>query len=213
MSYVGKQVTASQINFLASAKYTSFQTMVDDTNAAVITDDLGHKVIPAGTILPANDATAQGITTDEVDVSNGGQLVGLIVEGWLYAKRLPVAPSADAITAMSTIHFKDADTGTSDPKADGGSTTPSNPSEVDVTSVTLDQETLTGQVGGSGTLVATVAPDDATNKTVTWTSSDETVATVDASGVVTFVKVGTATITAEADGQSATSTVTVTDAA
>lgn len=106
---VGKNITASQINFLASSKYVSFQTLVDDTNAAVVTDDLGRKVIPAGTILPANDKTAQGITTDEVDVTDNAQLVGLIQEGWIYGQRLPVAPTADAAKAMMAIHFKDAE--------------------------------------------------------------------------------------------------------
>lgn len=110
MSYVGKQVNVNETNFLASSKFVSFQQLVDNTNAAVVTDELGHKVIPAGSILPANDATAKGISTDEVDVTDGKALVGLIVEGWVYGKRLPVAPSADAIKAMTAIHFKDADT-------------------------------------------------------------------------------------------------------
>lgn len=107
--YVGKQVTADEVNFLASSKFTSFSTMVDDTNAAVTTDDLGHKVIPAGTILPTNDAKAKGILLDEVNVTNGAQLAPLMVEGWVLGQRLPVAPTAEAITAMTTIHFKDAD--------------------------------------------------------------------------------------------------------
>ncbi|MBP3624605.1 MAG: Ig-like domain-containing protein, partial [Peptococcaceae bacterium] len=58
------------------------------------------------------------------------------------------------------------------------------------------------------TLTATVLPENATNKTVTWTSSDETVATV-ADGVVTALKAGNVTITATADGKSATCEVTV----
>lgn len=110
MSYVGKQVNVNETNFLASSKFVSFQQLVDNTNAAVVTDELGHKVIPAGSILPANDATAKGISTDEVDVTDGKALVGLIVEGWVYGKRMPVAPSADAIKAMTAIHFRDADT-------------------------------------------------------------------------------------------------------
>ena len=83
-----------------------------------------------------------------------------------------------------------------------------------VTSVTLDKNTLELYTGGSENLTATVAPDNATNKTVTWSSSDNTVATVDNNGNVTAVKAGTATITATAadgSGCSATCTVTVTD--
>ena len=73
--------------------------------------------------------------------------------------------------------------------------------DIAVTGVTLDQETLTLTAGGTtGTLLATVAPADATNKNVTWTSSNESVATV-AAGVVTPVAAGSATITVTtADG-------------
>ena len=83
-----------------------------------------------------------------------------------------------------------------------------------VTGVTLDKNTLELYTGDTATLTATVAPDNATNKTVTWSSSDNTVATVDNNGNVTAVKAGTATITATAadgSGCSATCTVTVTD--
>ena len=71
-----------------------------------------------------------------------------------------------------------------------------NPTTVNVTGITLSQTEAAVTIGGETlTLTATVAPDDATDKTVTWTSSDPTVATV-ANGVVTAVAAGTATITA-----------------
>lgn len=79
---------------------------------------------------------------------------------------------------------------------------------IKVTSVTVSPKTLDLEVGQTGTLTATVKPDNATNKTVTWTTSNDKVATV-ANGVVTAVGKGTATITAAADGKTATCTVTV----
>lgn len=82
---------------------------------------------------------------------------------------------------------------------------------VSVTSVKLDQTSLSLTVGGTGTLNATVQPDNATNKAVTWSSSNETVATVE-NGVITAVGAGTADITVTTqDGQkTAVCAVTVT---
>ena len=84
---------------------------------------------------------------------------------------------------------------------------------VSVTGVTLDETELALYTGGSATLTATVAPDNATNKAVTWSSSDNTVATVDNTGTVTAVGAGNATITVttEDGSKTATCTVTVTD--
>lgn len=77
-------------------------------------------------------------------------------------------------------------------------------------SLTFDKTTLTLQVGGSDAIVATVAPADATDKTVAYSSSDETIVTVDSAGKVTAVKAGTATITGKTiNDKSATCEVTV----
>lgn len=69
-----------------------------------------------------------------------------------------------------------------------------NGGTVAVTGVTI-QETLPLGVDSTFTLVATIAPEDATNKSVTWASDNEAVATVDANGVVRGVAEGTANIT------------------
>ena len=82
---------------------------------------------------------------------------------------------------------------------------------VDVSEVTLDKAELTLVEGQEAELKATVKPDDATDKMVTWTSSDEAVATV-ADGKVNAVKAGTTTITAKAGAKEATCKVTVTAA-
>ena len=86
---------------------------------------------------------------------------------------------------------------------------------VAVTGVSVD-ETASVNVGETTTLTATVSPDDATNKNVTWTSSDEAIATVDANGVVTGVAAGEATITVTSvadNNKKATCIVTVTTVA
>lgn len=66
---------------------------------------------------------------------------------------------------------------------------------VHVTGVSLDQHTATLQPEGTLQLTATITPSDATDKKVTWTSSNESVATVSSTGLVTAVANGEATIT------------------
>ncbi|MCI8489132.1 MAG: hypothetical protein HFJ04_02590 [Lachnospiraceae bacterium] len=86
---------------------------------------------------------------------------------------------------------------------------PDDEQPVKVDKVTLNKTTLSfNTIGATETLTATVAPANAKNKTVTWKSSNEKVATV-AGGKVTAVGNGTAEITATADGKSAKATVTV----
>ena len=81
---------------------------------------------------------------------------------------------------------------------------------VSVTGVTLNKTSTSLYVGDTETLTATVAPDNATNKAVTWTSSNPSVATVE-NGVVTALARGTAVITATAaDGSGASASCTVT---
>lgn len=86
-----------------------------------------------------------------------------------------------------------------------------------VSGVTLDKNTLNITVNKTAKLVATVLPEDATNKGVTWSSGNESIATVDSAGVVTAVStgsgaVGTAviTVTTVEGGLQNTCTVTVT---
>ena len=75
---------------------------------------------------------------------------------------------------------------------------------VRVTGITLNKNTLTLTVGDTVTLTATVLPENADNRAVTWTSSDTAVAKVNARGLVTAVAKGTATITVTTDDGSKT---------
>ena len=94
---------------------------------------------------------------------------------------------------------------------DEPTTTPSGneTNTIAVSGLTLDKEAVTLEEGTTLTLTATVTPDNATDKTVTWTSSDATVATV-SDGKVTAVKAGEATITAKAGDKTVECKVTVT---
>jgi len=80
---------------------------------------------------------------------------------------------------------------------------------IHVTSVTLNKSTASLNKGASFVLVATVMPYNATDKTVTWTSSDPSVASVNESGKVSALKGGKAVISAKADKITATCEVTV----
>ena len=81
---------------------------------------------------------------------------------------------------------------------------------VPVTSVNITQSSVTLNNGASTTLTATVYPTDATNKNVTWSSSNNAVATVNSSGRVTAFGGGTATITVRTSDGGFTDTCTVT---
>lgn len=85
----------------------------------------------------------------------------------------------------------------------------SSGTETPTTGIYLDYNSLTMTVGETSTLKATVTPNDATDKTVTWETSNPNIATV-RYGVVTAISAGSATITATASGgQKATCTVLV----
>ncbi len=93
----------------------------------------------------------------------------------------------------------------------GGTVAKNGTQRVNVESIALNENTLTlytNRDPKTATLTATVSPDNATDKTVAWTSADEKVATVE-NGVVTAVGNGTTTITAQAGDKTAVCTVTV----
>ena len=92
----------------------------------------------------------------------------------------------------------------------GGTTNPPTPGDVTVKSVMLNFKKINLTVGENKTVIATINPSNATNKTVTWTSKDNNIATV-SNGKITGVKAGTTTITASAGGKTASVEVVVRD--
>lgn len=84
------------------------------------------------------------------------------------------------------------------------------PTEVSVTSVSLNKSILDIKVGETATLTATINPTNATNKNVTWESDNTQIATVDTAGKVTAIKEGTAKITVKTKDGNHTATCIVT---
>ncbi len=129
---------------------------------------------------------------------------------------------AAPINTQGIFHYYVAVTNSITNNGDGGTKTAKATSNVAtltvtqppvaVTGVSLDKPTLALIVGNTEQLTATIAPVNATDKTVTWTSSNTDVATVDVTGKVSAVTAGTANIKATANdgsGKEATCTVTV----
>lgn len=166
------EVNQSHIGFVPVSAIT-----LDKTD---ITVKEGESFTLNATVLPAN-ATDKTLTWESDDM----QVATVTQEGKIYAHK----PG----TALVRV------------KATDGSGTESIckvtvlTSQVFVTGVTLDKNTASMTTGTPLQLNATVLPVDATNKKVTWESSDPTVASVDATGLVSVYKTGTARITVVTD--------------
>lgn len=74
----------------------------DDAAAATVNS---RKVIKAGTIYPANDATAKGVVLYDCDVTDGTATGAIVFEGAIKVGRIPVAPSADALKVLTKVKF------------------------------------------------------------------------------------------------------------
>ena len=148
----------------------------------------GHDTLIA-TVLPDN-ATDKTLRW----ASNDTSVATVDQEGHVEA----VAPGIATVTASSADGFKSAFCVVT-------------VRAIYVTGVTLDKTTLDMREGGSDKLVATLVPDNATDKSVSWTSSNTGVATVDQDGSVKAVAAGSATITVTTHdgGKTATCAVTV----
>lgn len=104
------------------------------------------------------------------------------------------------VKAQTSVPSKEqnlpVDTNTPSQEQNVPTTDPVVPATIAVSSVSITDSTIKLESGSTYTLIAKVSPDNATDKSITWNSNNTSVATVDASGVVTAISEGTATITA-----------------
>ena len=181
-----------------------------------------------GTVILGAEKTLSGITVDapaKTAYKNGEELdlTGLVVTGYYGGSRVIIQSDAYKVDA-SKYNKNVAGTyeivvsyggfsksfNVSVAKADEQPKEPEQPKDIEVTGVTLSQTEASVERGKELTLKATVAPANATNKSVVFTSDNEKVATVTSEGVVKAVATGTATIKATTlNGKNATCKITV----
>ena len=151
---------------------------------------VGKTLTLNATVLPAN-ATNKTVTWTSSDTSIATVSTNGVVTAKKEGSAVITAKTSNGLTAKCSVKVTAA--------------------TVNPTSITLDTTWKALSVGSSFTLNATVAPSNATNKTVTWTSSNTSIATVSSTGVVTAKAEGSVQITAKtSNGLTAKCSVKVT---
>ena len=148
-----------------------------------------------GWLVDSGYLTGYGKVSGTTSVLNGDGAIG-VGDAVLYIDIAANSSSSSRTLSYESMYFSDGTTGTKTPivitqQGTGGST-------VLVTSVSLNRSSLSLNVNESANLVATVLPSNATNKTLSWASSNTSVATVSQAGRVTGLSAGTAVIRAYA---------------
>jgi hypothetical protein len=99
LSHIYTETYSQMPSFLASA--VGLRTVTKQLPQSMGIQDGSKKIVPAGTVFPANDNTAIGILYEPVDVTAGDHEGPVIVGGHVLGNRLPVTPVAAAVTAMA----------------------------------------------------------------------------------------------------------------
>jgi hypothetical protein len=89
--------------FLASADCKRETVEVSASHSQVVTLSDGSKIVPAGAVIPSNDAYAKGILYEDVEVTTGDMPGSIVTKGVIYEDRLPASLDSDAKTALTGI--------------------------------------------------------------------------------------------------------------
>ena len=82
----GKQILAMPDHYVAIGR------KLQKDSALAVTEE-GRKIVKAGTIFPANDATAIGVILNDYDVTDGDQMAAVVIHGFVLEAKLPAAPA------------------------------------------------------------------------------------------------------------------------
>ena len=196
------------------------------TTITVETEDGGYTATCNITVIDSSIVSVTGVklsaTVAELTIGNSKQLTAAISPTNATNKGVTWSSSNTNVASVSSsgvVVAKGEGTATITVKTDDGGYTAActirvskpSPSVVAVTGVKLSAIGIELPVGGSKRLSATITPSNATNKGVTWSSDNTSVAAVNASGLITAKGEGTATVTVRTDdgGYTATCKITV----
>lgn len=196
------------------------------TTITVETEDGGYTATCNVTVIDSSIVSVTGVklsaTVAELTIGNSKQLTAAISPTNATNKGVTWSSSNTNVASVSSsgvVVAKGEGTATITVRTDDGGYTAActirvskpSPSVVAVTGVKLSAIGIELPVGGSKRLSATITPSNATNKGVTWSSDNTSVAAVNASGLITAKGEGTATVTVRTDdgGYTATCKITV----
>ena len=194
-------------------------TAVGDGNATITAKASNGLVAKCETKSTTHIIPATALTLDNTDVKmyvgDGYTLKATITPNNTTSKNITWTSSNTSVATVSRgiiIALKEGTTTITASTNNGKTATAKvtvSKKVIEPYSVAIDKKEATINVGGKTTLIATITPYNATNKTITWSSSDNSIATVN-NGVVTGIKAGTVNITAKtSNGKTATTKVTV----
>lgn len=174
----------------------------DSSKLQFISGSSGGLFEIASAVNNGSSVLCTGMNTNDANAKKSGTFVTIKFKVLASSGDVPLtlSPSPDAGDHLTT------NLGKLTPVVSNGKITVTKP----VSGIALDKSSVTLKKGETASLTATVSPSDATDKTVTYTSSNAKVATVSSNGKITAVGGGTATVTAKAGGKTAACKVTVT---
>ena len=201
--------------------YTVTCSATDKVQSISLALDIPHGLtyVENSGALDPNLNSSLGVTLDEADYTEAEKLITIAhrspftlsgdVKIATFQCKVDNSAKGDYTVGLTDIEFTDEEI---EIVSDSNITKNFKKTTVIVvaTGISLNKTALTLDAGNTEKLTATVVPEDSTDKTVTWTSSDTSVAKVASDGTVTALKKGTATITAKtSNNKTATCTVTV----
>lgn len=222
-------VNQTKVELIVTAKYTISDTLTSpepkettDSVAATCTVTVQNDV-PVDKKVDSIELTA---TSRSLNLTNNktADITVTVKPDDAADRSVTWSVNGDAVTlggsnsdSTRTVTAQKGGTATITVKAEDGSNvsntieiTVTDDTPVPVTGVSLNKNSLSLTVGGKDTLIATVAPTNASNQKVNWSSSNDKIASVDSNGNVTAVAQGSATITATTEDGKKTATCSVT---